>query len=569
DKAPVYDTNDSAEVHLNDNYYDNEIFNMFTQEEQYMDLLEPIPEPQLVPQNDNHVTSVAPSMVQSRGTVETSFAPNEETCTHQETVYRNLVDHVAQEKYDKLEKCYQRSVYQEQCLTKKINALHLSSAKQITTLNDEISNLNRQLSKEKSSIFSLMEEKKRLKHDFKNQKDKFLDKEVYLEARIKDLKNIMLKSHDIMSIVQNGFVDVPSDLRTELDRTKEKLELCILKKVERLQAQLRDHKGKSSDTPNALNTYDPLNQKLESKIIELKFQVVNYEREISHLKATYKNLFDSINSNREHAKIHDLIYENAQLRAWGFENTSEPMKNIPGTSVTPHVNKSKLSACTLLARTRRSQPKGKIRNVRVPSASKSSEVKKNVTVEEHRRTLLLSRNQKTMSSECNNIKLAIQNDKSESVCANCKKCLVTVNHDAGAVVAVKVTGHRLLAAVGSGDGGCGRGGSIIPAMLRRAPSSSSAKHHHSRHHLLTMLPPLPQSPSPLPTAANNRRPVTFTATTAPPIKTPPSSPPSTSPPHHHLLLVTITISSLNPPTPPSLHLVLQPVRVCLDILVFG
>nr|GFB71682.1 hypothetical protein [Tanacetum cinerariifolium] len=54
------------------------------------------PEPQLVPQNDSHVTSVAPSMVQSEGTVETSFATNEETRAHQETVYRNLVDQVAQ-----------------------------------------------------------------------------------------------------------------------------------------------------------------------------------------------------------------------------------------------------------------------------------------------------------------------------------------------------------------------------------------------------------------------------------------------------------------------------------------
>nr|GFD35167.1 hypothetical protein [Tanacetum cinerariifolium] len=52
-----------AKVQLNDNCYDNEIFIMFTQEEQY--ILEPIPEPQLVPQNDNQVTSVAPSMVQS------------------------------------------------------------------------------------------------------------------------------------------------------------------------------------------------------------------------------------------------------------------------------------------------------------------------------------------------------------------------------------------------------------------------------------------------------------------------------------------------------------------------
>nr|GEZ57917.1 hypothetical protein [Tanacetum cinerariifolium] len=96
DKAPVYDTYVSAEVQLNDNYYDNEIFNMLTQEEQYTDLLEPIPEPQLVPQNDNHVTSVAPRMVQSRGTVETSSAPNEETRAHQETVYCNLVNQVAQ-----------------------------------------------------------------------------------------------------------------------------------------------------------------------------------------------------------------------------------------------------------------------------------------------------------------------------------------------------------------------------------------------------------------------------------------------------------------------------------------
>nr|GEV72920.1 hypothetical protein [Tanacetum cinerariifolium] len=226
DKAPVYDTDGSAEVHLNDNCYDNEIFNMFTREEQYTDLPEPILEPQLVPQNDNHVTYVASSMVQSGGTVETSSSPKEETRAHQETVYRNLVDQVAQvnmvncnmratnaelkselarykiqeqrikisqEKYEMLEKCYQKSVYQEQCLTRKINALHLSSTKQITTLNDEISNLNKQLSKEKSYISSLMEEKKRLKHDFKTQEDKFLDKEADLEAKIKDLDNNLIK----------------------------------------------------------------------------------------------------------------------------------------------------------------------------------------------------------------------------------------------------------------------------------------------------------------------------------------------------------------------------------------
>nr|GFD42467.1 Gag-Pol polyprotein [Tanacetum cinerariifolium] len=57
DKAPVYDSDGSTEVHDYENCDDNEIFNMFTQDEQYIELLEPIPEPHQVPQNDNNVIS--------------------------------------------------------------------------------------------------------------------------------------------------------------------------------------------------------------------------------------------------------------------------------------------------------------------------------------------------------------------------------------------------------------------------------------------------------------------------------------------------------------------------------
>nr|GFB88715.1 ribonuclease H-like domain-containing protein [Tanacetum cinerariifolium] len=57
DSTPVYDSDGSAEVHEYENCHNNEIFNMFTQEEQYTELLEPIPEPQQVPQNDDNVIS--------------------------------------------------------------------------------------------------------------------------------------------------------------------------------------------------------------------------------------------------------------------------------------------------------------------------------------------------------------------------------------------------------------------------------------------------------------------------------------------------------------------------------
>nr|GEU48400.1 hypothetical protein [Tanacetum cinerariifolium] len=335
------------------------------------------------------------------------------------------------------------------------------------------------------------------------------------------IPNEDLSNDTTPSVARKFLNEVKSSLVTLQRMVKQKMTLEVhnwSSSSHKEQAQLRDLKGKSSYTPSALNALDPLSQKLESKIIELEFQVVNYEREISHLKTTYKNLFDSIKSNRAHAKLHDLIYENAQLRARGFENTSETMKNTSGTSVTPHVDRPKLSAATPLfkklhasmpshslpqprefnvvkhrnvialgmfkinpsqtprvdlvpnkqssasirtnpitnsqrhvivkenvssntvtasstilvhtARTRRPQPKGNTRNARVPSAPKSSEVKKNATVEEHRRSLLLSKNQKTMSFDCNNIKLAIQNDKFAIVYANCKQCLVTTNHDA-------------------------------------------------------------------------------------------------------------------------------------------
>ncbi|GKC04697.1 hypothetical protein Tco_0996307 [Tanacetum coccineum] len=91
-------------------------------------------------------------------------------------------------------RCYQQSVYQEHCLIKKINALHLSSGKQIAAFNEEISNLNKQLSKEKSTVSSLLEEKKRLKFDFKIREDELLDKQVQLENKIKELDNILVKT---------------------------------------------------------------------------------------------------------------------------------------------------------------------------------------------------------------------------------------------------------------------------------------------------------------------------------------------------------------------------------------
>nr|GFA81899.1 hypothetical protein [Tanacetum cinerariifolium] len=79
DKAPVYDSDGSAEVQLHDNCYNDEILNMFTQKEQYNELLDPIHEPHEVLQNDINVIYEVSNVEQGGGTVEQHPANVEET----------------------------------------------------------------------------------------------------------------------------------------------------------------------------------------------------------------------------------------------------------------------------------------------------------------------------------------------------------------------------------------------------------------------------------------------------------------------------------------------------------
>nr|GFC41312.1 hypothetical protein [Tanacetum cinerariifolium] len=80
----------SAEVHDYENCYDNEIFNMFTQEEQYTELLEPILEPHQVPQNANNVIYEITSVEQSGEIVKQHPANFEETGALYDSLYHNL-----------------------------------------------------------------------------------------------------------------------------------------------------------------------------------------------------------------------------------------------------------------------------------------------------------------------------------------------------------------------------------------------------------------------------------------------------------------------------------------------
>nr|GEX06076.1 integrase, catalytic region, zinc finger, CCHC-type, peptidase aspartic, catalytic [Tanacetum cinerariifolium] len=188
-KAPVYNSDGSVEVHNYEDCCDNDIFNMFTQEEQYTELLESIPKSHQVPQNDNNVISKVTSVEQSGETVEQHPSNVEETRVLYDSLYHNLAF-----KVEKVNTVNRKLKETNAELTTELARFKNQENKQIMTLNEEILDLNKQLSKEKLTVSFLFEENKRLKSDFKIHEDELLDKQIHHEKKIKELDNILVKT---------------------------------------------------------------------------------------------------------------------------------------------------------------------------------------------------------------------------------------------------------------------------------------------------------------------------------------------------------------------------------------
>nr|GEY36564.1 hypothetical protein [Tanacetum cinerariifolium] len=252
DKAPVYDSDESAE---------------------YTELLDPIPEPHQVPQNDHNVISEVTSMEQNGETIEQHPENFEETRALYDSLYQNL-------------------------------AIEVEKVNSDTTPSVARKFLNEEATKFVGDFKSLTKEA-----------DDSLAKHKALELEIKRLLRAVF-SQDIMSVVQKASVVDTLNLKTKLERMKECFENCIVKKENEyaklwndclqghatkdrtIASSVGDLKGKSKDTSCVSDTLNPLSCKLENKNVELEFLVLNYAKENAHLKTTYKNLFDSISVSR-------------------------------------------------------------------------------------------------------------------------------------------------------------------------------------------------------------------------------------------------------------------------------
>ncbi|GJT84752.1 glycine-rich RNA-binding protein 4, mitochondrial [Tanacetum coccineum] len=190
--------------------------------------------------------------------------------------------------------------------------------------------------------------------------------------------------------------------------------------------------GKSSDTQCASNTLDPVSQKLEDENVSLEFQVSKPKGTTKGMRTntmfTKKSILGKPPSSSYRLKLYSVTPFPKSSVLLEVDKMNALSKPVTSNSA-PSIRESKV-VVNNTAKTRRPHPRSNSNTDRVPSKSKSSCLSNNVEkIEENHRNSQIPKNQKHMSSECNNITLAIRNAKSEIVCVMCKQCLVTANHD--------------------------------------------------------------------------------------------------------------------------------------------
>nr|GEX67264.1 retrovirus-related Pol polyprotein from transposon TNT 1-94 [Tanacetum cinerariifolium] len=255
--------------------------------------------------------------------------------------------------------------------------------------------------------------------DFKSrakEADESLAKQKALELEIERLLRAVV-SQDIMSVVQNNSVVDTSDLQTELDRTKERFENCIIKKENEYAKLWNDDECDKGIIPTKIElTLEQSQQGVSNDALVIIEGVEELKRNV-WIKGENKAALPTLMQKPGQYIRYRFSLRQSYALIW--KPCQGDSLNLPDHRYSIYTIKRETEGIDI-SKTRRPQPRSNTKNDRVPSASNSSRSKnKDAEVEEHHRNLLLSKNAKHMSSACNNIKLDSQNAISKVVYAMC------------------------------------------------------------------------------------------------------------------------------------------------------
>nr|GEU56115.1 retrovirus-related Pol polyprotein from transposon TNT 1-94 [Tanacetum cinerariifolium] len=310
-------------------------------------------------------------------------------------------------------------------------------------------NDNDVISEKKSTVSSLLEEKKKLKSDFKTREDELLDKQIQLEKRIKELNNILVKTgqsiqtihmlspkpdsmtiepHNWSSSAHQELHKIVKDeifpIVNQVDARVQNFEIQFLKEATKF---VGDFKSLANEADASLAKHKTLELEIERLLKavcdECKDDKISYDKAYKDMQQKIKRLQAQLGDLKGKSKdtscVSDIRNPLSQKLERMFRinpfKTSKEEKHVPNTvsasnrtkpitiSQPPVFTKKDVNSDSNglsstgvdNTKTKSPQPRSNTKHDRVPFASKSSQSKnKEAEVEEHHRNLLFSKNNK-------------------------------------------------------------------------------------------------------------------------------------------------------------------------------
>nr|GEU46156.1 retrovirus-related Pol polyprotein from transposon TNT 1-94 [Tanacetum cinerariifolium] len=334
--------------------------------------------------------------------------------------------------------------------------------------NVEETHLNKQLSMEKSTISSLLEEKKKLKSDFKIHEDELLDKQIQLEKKIKELYNILVKTGQSIQTIH-----MLSPKPDSFYHTKQKMALgyqnpFYFKQAQHKQQSLYDGKVllEKHDPPVVHDSEETLQLAQETKFVgdfkslakeadESLAMHKALELEIEHLlRAAFSQDIMCVVQNN-----YDRVYNDMQQKIERLQTQSGELKVTSNSIPTPQESKVVKNDKVIAQGMFRINPfKPSREENHVPNYVRASVRTMPITVSQPpviTKKVVNSDSNGLSSTRVDNTKTRrpqprsntkndrvpsasknsrsknkeVKNVKSKVVYAMCKQCLISVNHD--------------------------------------------------------------------------------------------------------------------------------------------
>jgi hypothetical protein len=492
DTLPVYDINAVSEVSHFNTCHNNDIFDMSPHEEQHSEKLTPTYDTYLDTPSSSNTPLATPDVNHNGGFVSQHAENDEETRALFESLLHNCgieIEKVKKvncdvkaanvklttelerykenaksfqinkERESEFEIGYKKLLVKDREWKQKFTNLEISSTKTINSLNQEISELTNQLSKQKTAYSNLEKERDELKKDFAKKEDKLLEEIVESEHMIAHLEELV-----VIYLWQIFTIKLEKENVSYFKQLDRKSEECkydklsyerafknMKKQNDHLRAQLESQKGKGAETKFAKpSTSEKPN--VSNTVNKPKMSISRFAPKVDEKKDLTKPVNQTpLPKQSENEKILDkgkAVVETPKVIAPGLfrispTNASASTSKTNDKGIKDNSKESRYAkkdnninpnACALpstglesTSRSSRLKPKSNTRNNRVSSASKSSSKNKVEEVEEHPRNLSLC-NKKHDSSECN-VESTGSNACNDSVCLKCKKSLINDVHD--------------------------------------------------------------------------------------------------------------------------------------------